>query len=119
MIVFEDVHKSYAPQSDDWALSALSLRIEPGEMVFILGASGAGKTTILKLIALEERPTRGRIAVAEFNSDLIGRGDIPRLRRRCGVVFQDFRLMRDKTVFENVAFGPRVLGLDGKLPVAS
>ncbi|MFH1144090.1 MAG: ATP-binding cassette domain-containing protein [Candidatus Eisenbacteria bacterium] len=111
MIVFEDVYKSYAPRSDDWAIAGLNLRIEPGEMVFILGASGAGKTTILKLITLEERPSRGRITVAEFDSEMIGRGDVPRLRRRCGVVFQDFRLIRDKTIFENVAYCLRMTGV--------
>jgi len=111
MIRFEDVYKTYSSFKDDWAVAGLTLAIEPGEMVFLLGASGAGKTTVLKMVTLEERPSRGRVLVAGYDSDTIGRREIPQLRRRCGVVFQDFRLMRDKTIFENVAYCLRMTGV--------
>lgn len=110
MISFEHVHKSYPSQRGEWALEDAHLTIEPGELVFILGASGAGKSTLLKLITLEERPTRGTVEVAGWRSDRIRRSDIPQLRRRCGIVFQDFRLIRDKTIFENVAYCLRMTG---------
>jgi len=111
MIRFEDVYKTYSYHEDDWAVAGLDLRIEPGELVFLLGASGAGKTTVLKLITLEERPTQGRVTVANFRSDSISRREIPHLRRRCGIVFQDFRLIKDKTIFENVAYCLRMSGV--------
>lgn len=111
MISFEEVYKSYSGQEDDWAVAGLNLRIEPGEMVFLLGASGAGKSTVLKMVLLETRPTRGCITVANFRSDTIRRREIPHLRRRCGIVFQDFRLIRDKTIFENVAYCLRMSGV--------
>jgi cell division transport system ATP-binding protein len=110
MIAFDRVGKQYASGRGEWALADLTLRIDPGEFVFILGASGAGKTTVLKLITLEEWPTTGRVAAAGFRSDTIRRRDIPQLRRRCGVVFQEFRLIRDKTIFENVAYCLRMTG---------
>jgi len=110
MIAFEHVHKQYPTQRGEWALEDLQLTIEAGEFVFILGHSGAGKSTILKLITLEEHPTRGRVTVAGFASDTIRRDEIPQLRRRCGVVFQDFRLIKDKTIFENVAYCLRMTG---------
>jgi cell division transport system ATP-binding protein len=116
MIAFERVGKQYARSRGEWALQDLTLRIDPGELVFVLGPSGAGKTTLLKLITLEEWPTCGRVAVAGYRSDSIRRREIPQLRRRCGVVFQDFRLIRDKTIFENVAYCLRMTGtLDGGL----
>jgi cell division transport system ATP-binding protein len=110
MISFERVGKQYASGRGEWAVRELTLRIDPGELVFVLGASGAGKTTLLKLITLEEWPTEGRVSAAGFRSDTIRRREIPQLRRRCGVVFQDFRLIRDKTIFENVAYCLRMTG---------
>ncbi len=110
MIAFEHVYKMYSNARGDWALADLNVRIEAGEMVFILGHSGAGKSTVLKLITLEERPTRGRVSVAGFGSDSIRSREVPQLRRRCGVVFQDFRLFKDRTIFENVAYCLRMTG---------
>jgi cell division transport system ATP-binding protein len=110
MIAFERVGKQYASAHGEWAVRELTLRIDPGELVFVLGPSGAGKTTVLKLITLEEWPTEGRVVAAGFRSDTIRRREIPQLRRRCGVVFQDFRLIRDKTIFENVAYCLRMTG---------
>jgi cell division transport system ATP-binding protein len=111
MIRFEGVHKRYAEERAGWVLEELNIRIAAGEMVFLLGQSGAGKSTLLKLITLEERPTRGRVRVQQFDSTTIRRRDIPHLRRRCGVVYQDFRLIRDKTVEENVAYVLRMTGV--------
>jgi cell division transport system ATP-binding protein len=110
MIDFEDVSKIFPGGTGEPAIGELTLRIEPGEMVFILGHSGAGKSTLLKLITLEERPTRGRVTVGSFDSETITRREIPLLRRYCGVVFQDFRLIKDKTIFENVAYCLRMTG---------
>ena len=94
------------------ALDGINLEIARGEFCFITGASGAGKTTLLKLIFREDVPTAGQILVNGRNVSLIPRGKIPFLRRTIGVVFQDFRLIERKTIFENVAFLPRILGLD-------
>ena len=94
------------------ALDGISLEIARGEFCFITGASGAGKTTLLKLIFREDVPSAGQILVNGRNVSLIPRSKIPFLRRTIGVVFQDFRLIERKTIFENVAFLPRILGLD-------
>ena len=110
MIRFEHLSMRYPTQGDRWALEEVNLQIEPGEMVFLLGESGAGKSTVLKMITLEERPTQGVVQVAGYSSDTVSRSEIPFLRRRCGIVFQDFRLIRDKTVFENVAYCLRMTG---------
>ena len=93
------------------ALSDVTLHIEKGEFVFLTGASGAGKTTLLRHIYMEEVPTRGQVLVSRYDSRYISRGDIPRLRREIGIVFQDFRLLSDRNVFENVAFAIRVTGV--------
>ncbi len=113
MIRFDAVYKRYAGARgrEAWVLEDLNVRIDAGEMVFLLGASGVGKSTLLKLITLEERPTRGRVAVRPYDSTAIRRREIPYLRRRCGVVYQDFRLIRDKTVEENVAYPLRMSGI--------
>ena len=111
MIRFEGVYKRYVGPRDAWVLEEINIRIEPGEMVFLLGASGAGKSTLLKLITLEERPSRGRVRVQQYDSTTIRRREIPYLRRRCGVVYQDFRLIRDKTVEENVAYVLQMTGV--------
>ncbi len=111
MILFEGVYKSYSRQPGAWVLEDLNLGIGTREMVFLLGASGAGKSTLLKLITLEERPTKGRVKVHHFDSSMIKERQVPELRRRCGVVYQDFRLIRDKTVQENVAYVLRMTGV--------
>ncbi len=110
MITFEHVYKKYPSPTDQWTLADLNFHIDAGEMVFLLGESGAGKTTILKLITLEERPTRGVVRVAGTNSETISRSEVPFLRRRCGMIFQGFRLIKDKTIFENVAYCLRMTG---------
>jgi cell division transport system ATP-binding protein len=94
------------------ALADLTFEIPRGEFVFLTGPSGAGKTTLLKLIFREEVPSEGQILVHGRNVSSIPRGKVPFLRRSIGVVFQDFRLIPRKTVFENVTYLPRILGLD-------
>lgn len=93
------------------ALENINIEIERGEYVFLVGPSGAGKTTLLRIIYLDERPTTGLAFVAGVEVNKIAQKDIPYLRRRIGVVFQDFKLLYQKTVFENVAFALRVIGL--------
>lgn len=93
------------------AVSDISCTIDKGEFVFLCGASGAGKTTILKLIYMDERPSSGRVFVCGYDSSAIRPRDIPFLRRKIGVVFQDFRLLPDRSTFENVAFALRVTGI--------
>lgn len=92
------------------ALNGVNLKIEDGEFVFIVGRSGAGKTTLAKLLMREEKATGGRLTVDSFRLDKLPRRRIPILRRTMGVVFQDFRLFPNKTVYENVAFAMRVVG---------
>jgi cell division transport system ATP-binding protein len=101
MITFENVGKRY-PNGRE-ALSGVSFRLERGEMVFLTGRSGAGKSTILKLIALLERPTRGSVIVAGKNTNALRPRHIPAFRRGIGFVFQDHRLLADRPVFDNVA----------------
>ena len=101
MIHFENVSKRYA--SGHNALTDLSFEVEAGEMVFVTGHSGAGKSTLLKLIGLAERPTRGHITVDHADLAHIRRRGIARLRRGIGMVFQDHRLLLDRSVFDNVA----------------
>jgi cell division transport system ATP-binding protein len=110
MITFEHVYKHYPDSDDEWTVSDLDFYIERGEMVFLLGDSGAGKTTVMKMITLEEKPNRGRVHAVGYSSDTIHRREIPFLRRRCGMVFQDYRLIKDKTIFENVAYCLRMTG---------
>ncbi|HBG54716.1 MAG TPA: cell division ATP-binding protein FtsE, partial [Ruminococcaceae bacterium] len=96
MIVFQNVSKVYPNGTQ--ALNHINLRVEDGEFVFIVGASGAGKSTFLKLITCEERPTEGEILVGEQKLSKLRRGDVPYLRRMMGMVFQDFRLISKMTV---------------------
>ena len=109
MILFDRVSKRYSPTSP-WALRDLSLGIEPNEFVVLVGPSGAGKSTILRLLTCEDRPTSGTIIVGGIDYSQIRSRDIPRLRRRIGVIFQDFKLLPNKTVFENVAFALQITG---------
>lgn len=109
MIRFENVTKSY-PKVDRPALDAVSINIEKGEFVFLVGLSGSGKSTFLRLVLREESPTSGTIHVAGKNLGALARHKVPDLRRQVGTVFQDFRLLPNKTVFENVAFTLHVLG---------
>jgi len=108
VIVFQNVSKVYPNGTQ--ALNHINLRVEDGEFVFIVGASGAGKSTFLKLITCEERPTEGEILVGEQKLSNLRRGDVPYLRRMMGMVFQDFRLISKMTVYENVAFAMHVVG---------
>jgi cell division transport system ATP-binding protein len=101
LIRFENVHKRY-PNGRE-ALSGVSFALERGELAFLTGPSGAGKSTLLKLIALIERPSRGTVVVNNQNTSRVSRRRIPRFRQRLGVVFQDHKLLYDRTVFDNVA----------------
>ena len=112
MIEFRNVTKSYSP--DAQALRGISLKIDDGEFVFLVGSSGSGKSTIIKLITGELTPTSGCIRVNGYSMEQISRRDIPGLRRTLGVVFQDFRLIANKTVYDNVAFAMRVIGAEEK-----
>ena len=108
MIEFQGVYKTYDTGSN--ALEDVNLHIDDGEFAFIVGASGAGKSTFLKLIRREETPTSGEIVVNNYRLSRLKRKDIPFYRRTMGIVFQDFRLIDNMTVFENVAFPMRVVG---------
>ena len=108
MIQFHGVTKAYT--RDRVALADVTLRVAKGEFVFVTGASGSGKSTLLKLVYMEEFPTVGEVRVSGVSSNGIKRRDIPRLRRRLGVVFQDFRLLDDRTAAANVAFALQVTG---------
>ena len=108
MIEFHGVSKMYPP--DVIALDSASFSIQPGEFVSLVGQSGAGKTTVIKLLMAAIRPSKGRITVGGWDITHIGRHEVPTLRRQIGVVFQDFKLLPKKTVFENVAFALEVCG---------
>ena len=108
MIHFADVSKDY--QRGGPALSHVSFRIEKGEFAFLTGPSGSGKSTLLKLAYFDEWPTSGVVEVSGVSSATAKRGDVPFLRRRIGVVFQDFRLLPDRTAEQNVAFALEVTG---------
>jgi cell division transport system ATP-binding protein len=107
VIRFENVHKRYTNGRE--ALSGVSFSLEKGEMAFLTGPSGAGKSTLLKLIALIERPTRGTVLVNNQNTARVPRRRIPAFRQRIGVVFQDHKLLYDRSVFDNVAL-PLIIG---------
>ena len=111
MIEFQGVYKTYgADNRVSHALEDVNLHIDDGEFAFIVGASGAGKSTFLKLIRREETPTSGEIVVNNYRLSRLKRKDVPFYRRTMGIVFQDFRLIDTMTVFENVAFPMRVVG---------
>ena len=108
MIEFSNVTKSYTVGTK--ALRGVSMQIEDGEFVFLVGPSGSGKSTIIKLITGELKPTTGSVHVNGYSLERIRRREIPYLRRTVGVVFQDFRLIDNMTVYDNVAFAMRVVG---------
>lgn len=108
MIVFDNVSKTY--ETGTPALNGINLRIEEGEFVFIVGNSGSGKSTLIKLLLKELEPTEGKIYVNNKQLNRMRRGQVARYRRELGVVFQDFRLLKDRNVYENVAFAQRVIG---------
>lgn len=107
MIQMDGVSKSYAKGQP--AINNMSLHINKGEFVFIVGNSGSGKSTLIKLLLKELEPTAGNIRVNGFHLNKLRRGKIPKFRRGVGVVFQDFRLLKDRNVYENVAFAQRVI----------
>ncbi len=96
------------------ALRDVNITIDDGEFVFITGRSGSGKSTLIKILLKEVEPTSGRVVVNDMNLGKMPRRYVPKYRRRLGVVFQDFRLLKDKTVYENVAFAQRVIGESGR-----
>ena len=112
MIEFTDVTKSYSVGTQ--ALRGVSMQIEDGEFVFLVGPSGSGKSTIIKLITGELKPTSGSVHVNGYSLERIRKREVPYLRRTVGVVFQDFRLIENKTVYDNVAFAMRVIGAKHK-----
>jgi cell division transport system ATP-binding protein len=113
LIKFENVTKIY-PRQDKAALDGVNLDIEKGEFVFLVGLSGSGKSTFLKLVLREERPSSGVIHVVGKDLNTLSANKVPELRRQVGTVFQDFRLLPNKTVAENVAFTLHVLGYSNK-----
>ena len=112
MIEFTDVVKNYTP--DTQALRGITMQIDDGEFAFLVGPSGSGKSTIIKLITGELKPTAGTVHVNGYSLERIRKREIPYLRRTVGVVFQDFRLITNKTVYENLAFAMRAVGADKK-----
>ncbi|MEE9398205.1 MAG: cell division ATP-binding protein FtsE [Methylococcales bacterium] len=109
MIQFDRVSKRY-PEAGD-VLANISFQIAEGEMIFLTGHSGAGKSTLLKLIAIIERPTRGQIVFSGQNLNRISNRKIPYIRRQIGMIFQDYRLLHDRTVFDNVALPLVIAGM--------
>ncbi|MBR5520702.1 MAG: cell division ATP-binding protein FtsE [Oscillospiraceae bacterium] len=112
MIDFKHVTKVYEPKIT--ALRDVSVHIDEGEFVFVLGHSGAGKSTFIKLMLREEKATKGEVVVNGYNLSKIKERDIPYMRRTLGVVFQDFRLIPNLTAYENIAFAMRVTNIDEK-----
>ena len=107
MITLKNVTKEY--DKGNTGLTNVSLDVEKGEFVFIVGKSGSGKTTLMKLLQKELEPTSGQIIVNGQNYKELKRKELPKLRRQMGMVFQDFRLLKDRTIFENVAFAQQVV----------
>lgn len=112
MIRFIDVKKEY--DNGTKALKGISVRIDDGEFVFLVGPSGSGKSTLIKLITAEIAPTDGRVMVNGFNLNNITPRQVPQMRRTLGVIFQDFRLIEKKTVYENLSFAMRAIGASNR-----
>jgi cell division transport system ATP-binding protein len=113
MILLDRVTKTYGKATKP-ALNRISLHVEPREFVILVGTSGAGKSTLLKLLTREEKPTSGKIVVGGIDYDTLKDRHIPLLRRKIGVVFQDFKLLPQRTVFENVAFALEIAGMTNR-----
>ncbi|MCR5503280.1 MAG: cell division ATP-binding protein FtsE [Lachnospiraceae bacterium] len=113
MITLENVSKAYA-SSNSPALDGIDLRIKRGEFVFIIGDSGSGKSTLIKLLLRELAPTGGKIMVMGEDVGKLRHYKIPKYRRNIGIVFQDFRLLKDRNVYENVAFAQRIIQVSNK-----
>lgn len=113
MILLDRVTKTYTRRGEA-AVTRISLHVEPKEFVIVVGPSGAGKSTLLKLLTREEKPTSGKIIIGGIDYERLKDKDVPRLRRRIGVVFQDFKLLPNKTVFENVAFALEIVGMSNR-----
>jgi len=107
LVKFDKVSKIY--NNGTVALNSIDIKIEQGEFVFLVGPSGAGKSTLIKLMMNEEKPTSGKVVVNGFHVDALKRKQVPYLRRSIGTVFQDFRLLQNKTVYDNVAFAMQVV----------
>lgn len=112
MIEIKNLTKTYEKSSR--ALKNVNIIIEDGEFVFVTGRSGSGKSTLMKILLKEVEPTSGRVIVNDMDLGKMPRSYVPKYRRRLGVVFQDFRLLKDKTVYENVAFAQRVIGVSSR-----
>ena len=112
MIRLIDVQKEY--DNGTKALKGASLRIDDGEFVFLVGPSGSGKSTMIKLITAEIAPTGGRVMVNGFDLNNIAPRQVPHMRRTLGIIFQDFRLIEKKTVYENLAFAMRAIGASNR-----
>lgn len=112
MILLDRVSKAYNRRGS--ALERVTLHIEPKEFVIVVGPSGAGKSTLLKLLTREEKPTSGKIIVGGIDYERLKDRNIPQLRRKIGVVYQDFKLLPNKTVFENVAFALEIIGVSNR-----
>ena len=112
MIRLIDVYKEY--DNGTKALKGVSVRIDDGEFVFLVGPSGSGKSTLIKLITAEIAPTEGRVMVNGFNLNSITPWQVPHMRRTLGVIFQDFRLIEKKTVYENLSFAMRAIGASNR-----
>ncbi len=111
MIVIRDLVKQY---KNKYALRGINLHIAPGEFVFLVGSSGAGKSTLMKMLYLEETPTRGNVYVAGIDIGNIAPSKIPSLRRCMGIVFQDYKLLQNHTVYDNIAYVIRTMGISSR-----
>src|ERR1700722_13437327 len=113
MILLDTVTEKYTRERVS-RLHRITLHVEPKEFVIVIGQSGAGKTTLLRLLTREERPTSGKIIVGGIDYDKLKDKDIPMFRRKIGVVFQDFKLLPNKNVYENVAFALEIVGVSSR-----
>ena len=116
MILLDRVTKTYGPSNKSLksAIDRISLHIEPKEFVILVGTSGAGKSTLMKMITREEKPDHGKIVVGGIDYDDLRDKHIPHLRRKLGVVFQDFKLLPGRTVFENISFALEIAGMTNR-----